>query len=106
MGLQLWKIRENTKISAKESLGYSELKTHKSWFNEGCTKLFNQRKEAKFQRLQDPREIKRGSLNSVQNLLSSRLLSKNLDIGMYKIVILPVVLYGCETWSLTLRDTD
>jgi hypothetical protein len=41
---------------------------------------------------------------SVQNLLSSRLISKNLKIKIYKIVILPVVLYGCETWSLTLRE--
>jgi hypothetical protein len=41
---------------------------------------------------------------SVQNLLSSRLLSKNLKIKVYRIIILPVVLYGCETWSLTLRE--
>jgi len=42
--------------------------------------------------------------HSVQNLLSSRLLSKNLKIKMYRTIILPVVLYGCETWSLTLRE--
>ena len=36
-------------------------------------------------------------------LLSSSLLSKNLKIKMYRTIILPVVLYGCETWSLTLR---
>jgi hypothetical protein len=41
--------------------------------------------------------------HSVQNLLSSRLLSKNVKINIHKTVILPVVLYGCETWSLTLR---
>ena len=41
---------------------------------------------------------------SVQTLLSSRLLSKNLKIKIYKTIILPVVLYGCETWSLTLRE--
>jgi hypothetical protein len=41
---------------------------------------------------------------SVQNLLSSRLLSKNLKIRIYKTIILPVILYGCETWSLTLRE--
>jgi len=40
---------------------------------------------------------------SVQNLLSSRLLYKNLKIMIYVSIILPVVLYGCETWSLTLR---
>ena len=42
--------------------------------------------------------------HSVQNLLSSRLLSKNIKIRRYKTIILPVVLYGCETWSLTLRE--
>jgi hypothetical protein len=41
---------------------------------------------------------------SVQNILSSRLISKNLKIKIYKAVILLVVLYGCETWSLTLRE--
>jgi hypothetical protein len=41
---------------------------------------------------------------SVQNLLSSRLRSRNPKIKIYKTVILPVVLYGCETWSLTLRE--
>jgi hypothetical protein len=42
--------------------------------------------------------------HSVQNLLSSHLLSKNIKVGIYKTVILPVVLYGCETWSLTVRE--
>jgi len=41
---------------------------------------------------------------SVQNLLSSSLLSKNLKIEIYRTIILPVVLYGCETWSLTMRE--
>ncbi|KAJ4439467.1 hypothetical protein ANN_07591 [Periplaneta americana] len=40
----------------------------------------------------------------VENLLSSSLLSKNLKVRIYKTVILPVVLYGCETWTLTLRE--
>jgi hypothetical protein len=40
-------IRENIKISAKESLGYYELKQHKQWFDEGCSKLLDQRKQAK-----------------------------------------------------------
>jgi hypothetical protein len=41
---------------------------------------------------------------SVQSLLSSRLLSRNVKIKIYKTIILPVVLYGCETWSLTRRE--
>jgi hypothetical protein len=42
--------------------------------------------------------------HSVQNLLFSRLLSKNIKVRMYKSIILPVVLYGCETWFLALRE--
>ena len=40
----------------------------------------------------------------MQNLLSSRLLSKNLKIKIYRTIIFPMVLYGCETLSLTLRE--
>jgi hypothetical protein len=35
---------------------------------------------------------------------SSCLLSVNVKIKLYKIVILPIVLYGCETWSPALRE--
>ena len=41
---------------------------------------------------------------SVQTLLSSRLLSNHLKIKIYKTIILPVVLYGCEAWSLSLSE--
>ena len=40
----------------------------------------------------------------MQNILSSILLSKTLKIKIYRNVIVPVVLYGCETWSLILRE--
>jgi hypothetical protein len=36
--------------------------------------------------------------------LSSRLLSRNVKVKIYKTIILPAVLYGCETWSLTLME--
>ena len=42
--------------------------------------------------------------HSVQNVLSSSLLSRNIKIKIHRTIILPVVLYGCETWSLTLRE--
>jgi hypothetical protein len=42
--------------------------------------------------------------HSVENLMSPTFLSKNTKINMYRTIILPVVLYGCETWSLTLRE--
>ncbi|KAJ4448731.1 hypothetical protein ANN_00122 [Periplaneta americana] len=41
---------------------------------------------------------------SIEKLLSTSLLSKNLKVRIYKTVILPVLLYGCETWTLTLRE--
>jgi hypothetical protein len=40
----------------------------------------------------------------IQYLLSSSVLSKNLKIKIYSTIILPVVLYGCETWLLTSRE--
>jgi len=42
--------------------------------------------------------------HSMQNLLSSMLLSKNLKVKIYRNIILPVILYGCENWSLILRE--
>jgi hypothetical protein len=54
-----------------------------------------------------PEEIKRRlnsgivCYHSIQKLLSSRLMSKNVKISIYKTIVLPMVLYGCETWSLT-----
>ena len=51
-------------------------------------------------------KLKSGNVcyHSVPNLLSSRLLSKNLNIMIYRSIILPIVLYGCETCLLTLRE--
>ena len=55
-------------------------------------------------------EIKRRLLSGnayyhlVQNILSSSLLSENLKIKIYRTIILHVVLYGCETWSLPWRE--
>jgi hypothetical protein len=52
------------------------------------------------------RRLKSGNVcyHSVQNLLSSSFLSKNIKIKIYRTIILPVVLYECEIWSLTLRE--
>jgi hypothetical protein len=44
------------------------------------------------------------SYHLVQSLLSSCLLSRNIKVKIYKTIILPVVLYGCETWSVTLKE--
>ena len=52
------------------------------------------------------RKLKLGNAcyHLVRNLLSFTLLSKNMKITIQRTIILPVVLYGCETWSLTLRE--
>jgi hypothetical protein len=42
--------------------------------------------------------------HSVQNILCSSFLSKNTKIEIYRVIILPVLSYGCENWSLTLRE--
>jgi hypothetical protein len=66
-----WKIiRENIKISAKESLGNCELKKHKAWFDEACSKLVDQRKQAKLQWSQDPSEINGDNLRIVRRKAS------------------------------------
>jgi hypothetical protein len=49
-------IGENINISAKESLGYYEVKKNKPRFDKGCSKLLDQRKQTKLQWLQDPSE--------------------------------------------------
>jgi hypothetical protein len=52
------------------------------------------------------RRLKSGNAcyHSVQKLLSSRLLSRNIKIGINKTIILPLVLYGCETWGGILTE--
>jgi hypothetical protein len=62
-----WKtISNNIKILAKESLGYYELKEHKPWFDGICSKLLDQRKQAKLKWLQDPNQINGDTLNNVR----------------------------------------
>jgi hypothetical protein len=60
-------IRENIKASATESLGYYELIQHKPWFDEESSKLYNQRKQAKLQWLQNPSQTNRDNLNNVRH---------------------------------------
>jgi hypothetical protein len=52
------------------------------------------------------RRLKLGNAcyHSVQNLLFSGLLSKDIKIKIYRAIILPVLLYGCETWCVTLSE--
>jgi hypothetical protein len=72
-------IRENIKISTKESLGYFELKKHKPWFDEGCSELLDQRKHAKLLWLQDPSEKNRKNLNNVRREASRHFRNKKRE---------------------------
>jgi hypothetical protein len=72
-------IEENIKISAKESLGYSELKKHKTWLNKGCSKLLDERKQAKLQWLQAPSEINGDNLNNRKHEASRHFTNKKRE---------------------------
>jgi hypothetical protein len=79
--INIWeRIRENIKISVKESLGYYELKQHKPWFDEGCSELLDQRKQAKLQLLQDPSEINGDNMNSVRREASRHFRNRKRNI--------------------------
>jgi hypothetical protein len=53
-------------MSARESLGYYELKKHKPWFEGGCSELLDQGEQSRFQWLQDPSEINVDNLNNIR----------------------------------------
>jgi 50S ribosomal subunit-associated GTPase HflX len=58
-------IRENIKTSAKENLGYQKLKHNIPWFDDECSKLIDQQKQAKLQWLQNPNQTNRDNLQNV-----------------------------------------
>jgi hypothetical protein len=106
----LWKLinQRNCFINVTAVEGSHNIKTGNSsferveYFKYLVTTLTNQnsiREEIK-------NRLKSGNVcyHLVQNLLSSSWLSKNLKTKIYRIIILPVVVYGCENWSLTLRE--
>jgi hypothetical protein len=53
-------IRDNIKTSAKENRGYHRLKHNKQWLDDKCSKVVDQRKQAKLQCLQNPNQINGG----------------------------------------------
>ncbi|PNF27158.1 hypothetical protein B7P43_G08536, partial [Cryptotermes secundus] len=72
-------IRENIEMSAKESLGYYESKKHKPWFDEGCSKLLDQRKQSKLQCLQDQSKLNGDNLNSIRRETSRHFRNKKRE---------------------------
>jgi len=87
-------------MSRDQNAGRSHsIKTDNSSFGNNLTNQNSMQEESKSR-------LKSGNAcyHSVQNLLSSSLLSKNLTIKICKTIILPVVLYGCENLSFTLTE--
>jgi hypothetical protein len=65
-------IRENIKTSAKGDLGYHRLKHDKPWFDGECSKLIDQRKQAKLQWLQDPNQINGDNFQNLREHLGRK----------------------------------
>jgi hypothetical protein len=78
-------IIENIHISGKESLGYFELEKHKPWLDEGCSKLFYERKQAQLQWLQDSSEIIGNNLSHVRCEASRYFRNKKKECLKYSI---------------------
>jgi hypothetical protein len=78
-------IRENIKISAQESLGYCESKHRKLWSDEECSKLADQRKQAKLHWLQDPSEVNEDNLSDVRQEASRHFRNKKRECLKEKI---------------------
>jgi hypothetical protein len=72
-------LRENINISAKERLDYFELKKHMPWFDEGCLKVLDHRKQAKLHWLQDPSAINGDNLNNGRRETSRHFTNKKRE---------------------------
>jgi hypothetical protein len=74
-------LKDNIKIKKKNSLSYYELKKHKPWFDEGCLKLLDQRKQAKLQWLQDPSQANGDNLNNIRREATRHFRNKKGEIS-------------------------
>jgi hypothetical protein len=72
-------IRKNIKISAKASLGYYDLKKHKPWFDDECSKLLEQRKQAKLKWLEHPGKINGDNFNNIRREASRHFRNKRRE---------------------------
>jgi hypothetical protein len=72
-------IREYIKTSVKENLGYHRLKHNKPWFDDDCSKLIDQRKQAKLQWLQNPSQINGDVLQNLRRETSRTFRNKKKE---------------------------
>jgi hypothetical protein len=75
----LGNIKENIKTSAKDSLGYHSLQHNTPWFDDECSKLIDQRKQAKLQWLQNPSQISRDNLQNLRRETSRKFRNKKRE---------------------------
>jgi hypothetical protein len=69
----------------KERLNYFKVKKHQPWFDERCSKLLDQRKQAKLQWLQTPREINGDNLNNKRREANRHFRNKKREYLKYKL---------------------
>jgi hypothetical protein len=80
--IKAWEnMRENIKTSAKESLRYYELRRHKPWFDDECSKLMDRRKQAKLQWLQNPSQVNGDNMDNVRCEASRTFRTKKMGIS-------------------------
>jgi hypothetical protein len=72
-------IRKNIKTSTKDNLEYHGLKHNKPWFDDECSKLIDQRKQAKLQWLQNPRQINGDNLKNLRRETSRTFRNKKRE---------------------------
>jgi predicted CopG family antitoxin len=72
-------IRENIKTSAKDNLGYHRLKHNNQWFDDKCSKLIDQRKQANLQLLQNPGQISGDNLQNFKRETSRTFRNKERE---------------------------
>ena len=82
--------QDNIETSAKGSLCLCELKQHKPWFDEECLRFLDQRKQAKVQWVQDPKQSNVGNRNNVRREASRNLTLRLLMSYIYGAPILDV----------------
>jgi hypothetical protein len=70
---------------SEESLGYYESKTHKPWFDEGCSQLLNQKKQAKIAVVTGTKRNKLDNLNNARGEASRHFRNKKKEYLKYKI---------------------
>ena len=73
------KIKENIKITAKQTLGLYGWKQHKPWFDEKCSQFLGQRKQAKMQWLQDTKQSNLDNLNNARGEASKHFMKNKRE---------------------------